>query len=168
VRVIANIWGDEDEIWKGAVRQIRIQHFKWYHRPITAFLIEADIIEVNERIVLLEISQGILLVTGCWHVFLVGLPGQPGGFDQVRQAGCINKTIHTGVVDPEGIPADHGNIIGQARMTEGKLLRQTIEIWHLTAADNGAELLILKNDYSDVGKTGNRGFLSRGWYGCNC
>jgi hypothetical protein len=61
------------------------------------------------------------------------------------------------MVDPESIATDHGNVVGQARVTDGVmlgeqgvLLRQAVEIGHLFVANDRRKLLVLKNDYGNV------------------
>ena len=141
--VVALVRDDEDEIRQRSTGEIGFEFQQGYDAARTASLVQADGVEVNERVVLLDVNVGIAHVARTRHVLEVAFPRPPAGLDLVRQAGGVDEAVRTGAVYPESVAAHQSDVIGQAGMRDGIVLGEqsifpspAVVIGHLIVADD--------------------------------
>ena len=83
------------------------------------------------------------------------------GFNLVGQISGGNITIFAIGSDLKGIPAENGQVVGQAGVGDGVILRQdgvfsgkAVKLRHLPVVINKVELMVLEKDENDVLKIG--------------
>ena len=93
------------------------------------------------------------------HILKIGAPGSAADFDLIRQVSSGDKTVVAIRADPKCISAEHGQIIGQAGMSDGVILHQEgiairilVVIWHRSISDHRAKLMVLKKEHHDMFK----------------
>src|SRR6185503_2268130 len=108
---------------------------------------------VNERIMLLGIVTFASKITWLRHILLISFPCTSAGFDEVWQAGRIDKTIVAITLNPKCVAAHQCNIVREAGMPDRVILRQQrvftrqpVVIWHKRITDDCAKFLVLEHD----------------------
>ncbi len=111
---------------------------------------------------LLGVTAGLAQGAGVGHVFLVGLPGQPGSIQTSGEVGLVDKALGAVGVDAEGAAADQGEIVGQAGMADGIVLGEQgivlgeavegggMPIAGVDAADDLVEAAVFEHDQDDM------------------
>ena len=112
---------------------------------------------------LLNIISFVAEKTRFGHIFLIGLPGAAARFDQIRQAGRIDKAILAIAVNSKGVTAHQCNVVRQAGMPDRVILceqcilvRQLVVRWHERIIDHRAKLLVLEHDDDDMLEVRNK------------
>jgi len=122
VRRVADIRLDPDQIGHLPGCKVGIQLGERHDHLLTAVRIQADVIEVDKRIVLLVVTHCTAYETWLGHVFLIGLPTQPSCLNQISQVRCVNEAICAVGLNPESVAADQCDVIGQAGVADGVVL----------------------------------------------
>ncbi len=165
VRVVAQVRGDENEIRKRSRFDVRLKHSKGHNALFAARGIQPDRVEVNERIMLLNVVAFASEKAWFRDILLIRFPGAASGFDQVREAGRIDEAIAAIALDPKCVTAHQCNIVRQAGMPDcvilreqGVFTRQPVVIRHERIANHGSKLLVLEHDDDDMVEVWNRRF----------
>src|ERR1043165_8518026 len=84
-----------------------------------------DVADVEERIVLLRVAAGrAAREAGVRETLGVRLPGLAGGLERVGETPGANDAVGAVARDPVRRARDEGEIVRQARMTDGVVLRE--------------------------------------------
>jgi len=149
---IAHVRCDEDKIRQNTRSNICLQIIKRNDALVTTRRIEANRIEINERIMLLTVIHCAADETWLGHILLIRFPCTTAVFNQIWQTGNVYKTISAVRTDAKCVSADHRNVIRQAGMGYGvKLSQQSVVIgkpvegWHSRVADHRAEFFVLED-----------------------
>ena len=166
MRVVAKVGLDEKEIRKRAGLDVRLKRGEWDDAPLAARSVQPDWIEINERIMFLNIVGLIPQKARPWHVLLVGFPGAPAGFDIVGQTRRVDETIIAIDINTKGITTNESNVIRQTRMGNCVILRQQrifapklIVIRHQRIADHASKLFVLEHYDDNMLEIWNNGLL---------
>src|SRR5215207_394158 len=154
---VTQVGSDENEIRKRPSINVSLKCSERDNTLFTARRVQADRVKIYEWIMFLRVLSLTPDITGRGHVLLVGLPCTATCFNQVRQAGCINKTTFAISIYAKSLTTDHRNIVWQTRMhysielcEQRIILGKLVVNWHIGVADNGTELLVLKYQDGDV------------------
>ena len=136
---------------------VRLKRSERNNASFTPRLVQPDRVEVNKRIVLLDVEMRVAKVTRFRHVLLISFPGAATGFNEIGQAGRVDETIVAIGINAESITANESNIVRQARMRDRVILgqqrifaREFVVIGHQVVANDTAKLLVLEHDNDNM------------------
>ena|SRR5689334_10232727 len=111
---------------------------------------------------LLHIVIGIADVTRRRHILLIGFPGSPAGFNEVRQTWRIDETLVAVRGNAKGIATHQSNVIRQTGMSDCIILSQQsivvsefVKVGHDRITDDRTKFLILEQDHNNMIKIWN-------------
>ncbi len=125
VGVVAHVGCDPHEARDLAAAHVDAELRERHDVSGAARRVVADVGVVNERVVLHRVvGRRGPQVARCWHIFHVRLPRTTARLHLVRNVGGIDVTRGAIARDPKGAARREGEVIGQARMGCGVVIRR--------------------------------------------
>ena len=127
MHVIAHVGGDPGEVRRVVTREVGAELREWDDVRRTAARVAADVVVVDERIVLLHVWIGVADEAARGHAFHVRLPGATARLNLVGDVRRIDVAARAITGNPEGAARGQGEVVGKARVTHGVVPgRQTV------------------------------------------
>src|SRR5207253_434706 len=122
-----------------------------------AYGVVSNVVEVDERVVFLDVWIAVADEAVRWHRLLVRPPRLARGLEVVSDVACRNPAGRAVRSDPVRAATGEGQIVGKARMRnavvvrgEGPRSQQAVRVRSGRAADDLVVSVVLHHDHEDV------------------